>query len=56
MRIIEAVNQSKFNEEQFIDFLIATPLNATVMEAQWTQPISLFPIAHDAYTRLLHRF
>ena len=55
LRILAAVNQSKVNDEQFIDFLIATPLNATAMEAQRTQPISLFPIAHDAYTRLLHR-
>ena len=52
---LAAVNQSKVNEGQFIDFLIATPLNATAMEAQRTQSISLFPIAHDAYTQLMHR-
>ena len=55
MRIHACVYQSKVNKEQFINFLIATALNATAMEAQRTQPISLFPIAHDAYTRLLHR-
>ena len=30
-------------------------MNATSLEAQRTKPSSLFPIAHDAYTRLLHR-
>lgn len=49
------MNISKVNKELFADFLIATPLNATTMEAQRIQPISLFPITHDAYTRLLHR-
>ena len=53
MHILALRNQSKVNQEQFIDFLIAMPLNATAMEAHKTQPIFLFPIAHDAYTRLL---
>ncbi len=55
LRMPAGLNQSKINEDQFVDFLIATPLNATTMEAQRTQPISLFPIAPDAYMRLLHR-
>ena len=49
------MSQPKVSEAQFIDFLIATPSNATATEAQRTQPVSTDPAAHDAYTRLLHR-
>lgn len=49
------MSQSKVTECQFIDFLIATPSQATAMEAQRTQPDTADPAAHDAYTRLLHR-
>jgi putative transposase len=49
------MSQPKVTESEFIDFLIATPSNATAMEAQRTQPDTDNPAAHDAYTRLLHR-
>ena len=49
------MSQPKVSESEFIDFLIASPLQATATEAQRTQPDSAAPAAHDAYTRLLHR-
>lgn len=49
------MSQPKVTDLQFIDFLLATPLNATAMEAQRTQPVTPDPAAHDAYTRLLYR-
>lgn len=46
----------KVNDVDFIDFLIASPRQATATEAQRTQPAGpADPAAHDAYTRLLHR-
>lgn len=46
----------KVTDVDFIDFLIATPRQATATEAQRTQPAAAAdPAAHDAYTRLLHR-
>jgi putative transposase len=49
----------KVSDADFIDFLIATPKQATATEAQRTQPPARDPrvaaAAHDAYTRLLHR-
>ena len=47
--------RAKVTESQFIDFLIASPSNATACEAERTQPDTPDPAAHDAYTRLLHR-
>ena len=55
LAIVAGMSQAKVTESQFIDFLIATPLNATAMEAARTQPATAQPAAHDAYTRLLHR-
>ena len=49
------MSRRKVTEDQFIDFLIATPAQATATTAQRTQPASDDPAAHDAYTRLLHR-
>jgi hypothetical protein len=49
------MSQPKVVAAQFIDFLIATPLQATATEAERTQPPAADPAAHDAYTRLLHR-
>jgi putative transposase len=43
----------KVTDVDFIDFLIASPRQATATEAQRTQPAG--SAAHDAYTRLLHR-
>ena len=46
----------KVSDMDFIDFLIATPRQATATEAERTQPTGVAnPAAHDAYTRLLHR-
>ena len=47
----------KVSDADFIDFLIATPKQATATEAQRTQPAGdpRVAAAHDAYTRLLHR-
>src|SRR5476649_362721 len=49
------MNRAKVTDTQLIDFLIASPLQATATEAQRTQPPSANSAAHDAYTRLLHR-
>lgn len=49
------MSQPKVEVAQFIDFLIATPWQATATEAERTQPVSDNPAAHDAYNRLLHR-
>jgi hypothetical protein len=49
------MSRPKVTEAQFIDFLIASPSQATATEAQRTQPDADDPAAHDAYTRLLHR-
>jgi len=49
------MSQAKVRTTDYIDFLIATPLNASALEAQRTQPDTAHPVAHDAYTRLLHR-
>ena len=49
------MSEAKITASEFIDFLIASPLQATATEAQRTQPDSADPAAHDAYTRLLHR-
>src|SRR4051794_16872208 len=47
----------KVNAEQFVDFLVASPRQATATEAARTQPAGVEPMAaaHDAYTRRLHR-
>jgi putative transposase len=49
------VNKPRVTAEDFIDFLVATPVNATAMEAQRTNPVGPVEPSHDAYTRLLHR-
>jgi putative transposase len=50
------MGRAKVSDADFIDFLIATPKQATATEAQRTQPRGAAdPAAHDAYTRLLHR-
>jgi hypothetical protein len=52
---LAAVNKAKVSAEDFIDLLVATPVNATAMEAQRTNPVGSCEASHDAYTRLLHR-
>jgi len=49
------MSQPKVTADQVIDFLIASPRQATATEAARTQPATPAPAAHDAYTRLLHR-
>jgi len=49
------MNTSKLNDEDFINFLIATPKQATATEAARCQPTREGAPAHDAFTRLLHR-
>lgn len=50
------MGRAKVTDAEFIDFLIATPKQATATEAERTQPGGgTDPAAHDAYTRLLHR-
>lgn len=49
------MNPPKYNEYDYINFLIATQKAYSGMEAQRVQPESTNPPAHDAITRLLHR-
>jgi len=42
------VNKTKVTAENFIDFLVATPVNATAMEAQRTYPVGSGKPSHDA--------
>ena len=53
------MGRAKVTDADFIDFLIATPRQATATEAARTGPAAADPraaaAAHDAYTRLLHR-
>ena len=49
------MNTAKLNDEDFIDFLIATPRQATATEAARCQPTREDAPAHDAFTRLLQR-
>jgi hypothetical protein len=49
------MNTPKVGPDNYIDFLIATPRQATAAEAARCQPPCPDPPAHDAFTRLLHR-
>lgn len=49
------MNPPKYNEYDYINFLIATQKAYSGMEAQRVQPESANRAAHDAITRLLHR-
>jgi putative transposase len=49
------MNPPKYNEYDYINFLIATHKAYSGTEAQRVQPESDNPPAHDAITRLLHR-
>jgi putative transposase len=49
------MNPPKCNEEDYINFLIATPKTCSATEAARVQPKQEEPPAHDAFTRLLHR-
>ena len=45
----------KCSDQDYIDFLIATPRSTSCCEAARTQPEVVNLAAHDAFTRLLHR-
>jgi len=49
------MNPPKCNEEDYINFVIATPRQVTATEAERVQPASTNAPAHDAFTRLLTR-
>lgn len=49
------MNQPKCSEEDYINFVIATPKHLTATEAARVQPVSQNAPAHDAFTRLLER-
>ncbi len=49
------MNPPKVNEEDYINFVIATPKQITATEAERVQPDSQNAPAHDAFTRLLTR-
>lgn len=49
------MNPPKVTDEDYINFIIATPRDVTAMEAERVQPESKNAPAHDAFTRLLGR-
>ena len=49
------MNQPKVTDEDYINFIIATPRDVTATEAGRVQPESKNAPAHDAFTRLLQR-
>lgn len=49
------MNPPKVTDEDYINFIIATPRDVTATEAERVQPESKNAPAHDAFTRLLSR-
>jgi putative transposase len=49
------MNAPKVVDENYIDFLIATPKACSALEAAKVHPVGPDAPAHDAFTRLLHR-
>jgi len=49
------MNPPKATDEDYINFIIATPRDVTATEAERVQPESTNAPAHDAFTRLLSR-
>jgi hypothetical protein len=49
------MNTPKVRDEDYINFIIATPRTVTATEASSCQPDSTNAPAHDAFTRLLSR-
>ena len=49
------MNAAKYQPDDYINFLIATPKTCSALEAARVQPNQPHPPAHDAFTRLLHR-
>lgn len=50
------MNAAKVTDLEYIDFLVAAPRVVTCTEAVRVQPVGPRSAAHDALTRLLHRF
>ncbi|MBL8247445.1 MAG: IS4/IS5 family transposase, partial [Candidatus Competibacter sp.] len=49
------MNRAKVSDEDYINFLIATPKVCSATEAARVQINDTNAPAHDAFTRLLHR-
>ncbi len=49
------MNPPKCSDEDYINFVIATPRVVTATEAARVQPEGAKPPQHDAFTRLLER-
>lgn len=49
------MNPSRYDEYDYINFLVATPKSYSCLEAGRVQPIKASAAAHDAITRMLHR-
>ena len=49
------MNPPKVTDEDYINFIIATPRDVTATEAERVQPECKNAPAHDAFTRLLQR-
>ncbi|MEZ5427004.1 MAG: transposase [Pyrinomonadaceae bacterium] len=49
------MNPPKVTDDDYINFIIATPRDVTATEAERVQPASTNAPAHDAFTRLLQR-
>ena len=49
------MNKAKATAEDFMDFLLATPVNATAYQAVRTISVGSGKLLHDAYAPLLHR-
>lgn len=49
------MNPAKCSDEDYINFIIATPRVVTATEAARVQPEGAKPPQHDAFTRLLER-
>ena len=49
------MNPPKVTDEDYINFIIATPRDVTATEAERVQPESPNAPRHDAFTRLLTR-
>lgn len=49
------MNPPKYNQYDYINFLIATQKAYSCSEAERVQPAEVKEVAHDAVTRLLHR-
>ncbi len=49
------MNAPKVSDEDYINFIVATPRTCSGVEAARTTPVEDSPPAHDAFTRLLRR-